>query len=366
MTWGLVVSIRGLVVGCILAFSGGAVLADSFVYLDFDNVTLESRRVRKGTFATPYRVFRVEQRENAAQPVAPAAEFVDLHPWDWDRLASFLAKGPGQLGSVSRVDTLQDGTKFKPGYYMASNPDSFLYFLEASSSDGEGHLLRNIREAYQRDPQKHFLGMAWPIVKLRFSDPATARTTGFLSARGHSQKEWGDALSYLWQQEAIPYAPDLRNVHGASRAEYFKFDVRWRIPHIKAGTLSALALEIARLPLTDADIRISPDGQGTEKRHSLVFLDDNQTTIQLVSALFERLAMSRRYPIKFVIGNLGLASEVRQSRRPQFYVITKYGKHRPAKPIEVFGEPAGWDPQTLPVLATKPCRQELSDAGGER
>lgn len=347
---------------CVCSLS---VFADSYLFLDFDNVVTECRQARQGTFKTPFRVFLVSQRGNVAQPLAPSEPYVDLSPWDWERLSGYLARGPMELGSVAFEARLQDGRKFRPGYYMMRNPDTFHYFLEAPASEKEGYLLQHFRDAYASDPAKRFLGMAWPILKARVLDPATLKTTGLISARGHSDEEWQEALDFLWKKEGLPSKHRIhpRNIHGMSRPEYDKYDIRWHIPLLKRGTLEKIAAELARKPLSDDDIRISPDGKSTQKMHTLVYFDDNQKTLEHISALFESLAMTRRYPIKFVIGNFGLTSEVTETRRPRFYVITKTGGWRKAKPIEIFGEPAGWTEDSLPALDFGSCSKKLVTAG---
>jgi hypothetical protein len=87
--------------------------------------------------------------------------------------------------------------------------------------------------------------------------------------------------------------------------------------------------------LTEADKILNADGTAYEKLHYLIIAEDNPDTLDGLIKLFQDLARSRNFPVKFAVINAGNITQIRESGRPAFSIITSDGRFRPPQLEEV-------------------------------
>lgn len=309
----------------------GPAFAKTFILSDFDNTFIESRREYGGTFHPLIRVFRVHTRWTPLDQEFIGPEEIDLSPHDFQRVSKHLAQASNKPGVSKKVITLDNGLKFQPSYYYLRNPDSYLRFGATSNFENSRSLIDDL----QATGMTNWKGPFFSFVQEFLKTPDGAKSIGIITARGHSRSAWHDFFSYLKELGEIQFLPELHHFHSVGvNGHYDRYAPIDDIPGRKIGILKDYALALAKMPLTEQDERLSPDGTSVERLHFLVFADDNPDTLEKALELFQSMTRRRSVPVKFAIFNSGLKSQVRATRRPRFLVIKRDGSIRPLKSDE--------------------------------
>jgi hypothetical protein len=72
------------------------------------------------------------------------------------------------------------------------------------------------------------------------------------------------------------------------------------------------------------------------ERHNVVIADDEKRNLEKIAEKLESLAFSGRYPVRMYVGNVGLRTEIRESRLSEFSVIEPGSSFRPADRASFF------------------------------
>ncbi len=331
---------------CVLLFGLhlGTALGETVWLVDFDQTLVESRREFGGNFRTAYRLFRIDQRANTLQDVASGPRHIDVNPIDYHRIEKDLGRGQGKPGRFRKVK-LEDGTTFIAGEYMLRNPDSFIFY-GVHQDEPRNYLLEDFKAAEKSTGR--FQGELWSLMQYALSNKHSSQHFGVITARGHTKKHWMDFFRYLKNKKGksgkhtpyINYLPNPTYIHNTSHPDYDQFDLDWDKAKQKIGVLERTIRDLGRVPVSDSDVRLHPDGKIHEKFHTLVYADDNQASLEAAVDLFRQYIWAGVYPIKFIVINTGLKTEIRQTQRPQYAVMKLDGTFRQASYLERLGEPA--------------------------
>jgi hypothetical protein len=103
-----------------------------------------------------------------------------------------------------------------------------------------------------------------------------------------------------------------------SRGEYDRFGLPGDMPARKANFIAEQVQLVSRIDL--------PAGE----RHNVIIADDEKRNLDRIAEKLEGLAFSGRYPVRMYVGNVGLRTEIRESRLSEFAVIEPGSSFRPA------------------------------------
>lgn len=312
-----------------IALQHQTVMAKTIVLSDFDNTIVETRQEFGGVFVTKFRIFRVERRQSALEPLVSGSEEIEISPQDFHRIEKHLARSAEDVGSINVIFTLQDGRKITPGHYYIRPTSSFSHFMSSQLSqvsEGKSPLLRDLRVALNRDSTRVW-GPFFPFMQSMLSTAEGRASFGLLTARGHSVIEWAYFFKELKNRKLIagvPSNPSL--IHNVADPDYDGYAQNNDTVTRKVEVLREAILALAQVY--------------SQEPHILVFADDNQENIEGAVELFQNFARRQFAPIKFMIFNAGYGHEVRSSRRPRFSVVQWDGSFRPVTNEEqkkVFG-----------------------------
>lgn len=281
---------------------------------DFDGTLLENRQIREGTFNPKFILYRNEQRLNLLQIQASGPKTVHVTEQDLYKFRAHLALGEGQPGTVGREYELLDGTKIKPGEYYVRYPDSLAYFREGTDRN---HLLDAFIQAETKSPEGRWKGPLWNDFAELASTEDGAKTISILTARGHSSKEWEELFDYLIERKHIKFKPDLRRIFNVTRPEFDKYSNHGGaagqdpvdVPNRKANIVYEILMKLARTPT------------GSSKLHTVRVADDDLTNLQRIASVFQKVAFGNQSPVRMILINAGLSTQIRSSGRPEFSVI---------------------------------------------
>lgn len=336
--------------------------AATIVMSDFDNTIVETREAQDGTFQTPFVLFRIEQRATTLQDAPRGPAEIHLSPIEFHRNRAYFGKGSGQPGALNRKIELQDGTVVNPGLYYVRNPESFRHFF---STDDRNNPLEDLKAAQSRDAEGKWKGPFWETMVKILANPESARTFGLITARGHTEKDWVEFFEYLKKTGEIENLPNFRLFHNVSLADYDQFSLTWNTAQQKVGVMREMVQHLGRTPVTDE--RLSPDGKTREPYHYLIFVDDNQETLDAAIRVFQQYAQNKTVRVKFGVFNTGNRTEVTASRRPQYAIIKSDGTFRHATPEEILGEPAQtFGPVRLNLETNGNCVEQLAQKSAEK
>lgn len=348
-----------LLSSAVLFWPAQSIRAETYIYTDLDNTFFESRAALNGGFQTRIKLFLLQRRSNVLQTDPDAAKYpteIEVTQGEFERIEDFLGKfdtadGNGTFGSLDRnlrtADAGNGTVQLPVGYYGVRHPESFVYFK------GD-YLLADIQAAEKSG--KPFKGKFWYVAVAALSDPGLAQHFATLSARGHSLEEYQRAFDYLIQKKYLKHAPNFRLSRSLMHPNSERYGIGTTIAQQKASILEEALLALGRAPVNPAHLVSHPNG-GTEKvaYHTLIYADDNQRTLDTI---FERLrpqVMGRLHRVKVVLINTGYQTEIKESMRPEAFVITETGQARKASALELLGEPMGWTEATLAERMGRTC-----------
>lgn len=334
------------------------------VFSDFDGTIVEDREHApfKGTFKTPFVLYRIPQRLSTIQEPLTGPETLEVSPHDFHRMRPHLANG-NRPGS-NRKYTTHSGVQVVQGEYQSLNPQTFKYFFSDTSGE-RNYLLEAFDKAYEGEKDA-WKGGFFPIMQALLSHEETAKTLMIGTARGHSAKDWEGFFQRLKDLEEIKHLPDVAAFHNVSLEGYDRYDITGNITGRKTGLLTDIAWRLGRMVATED--RLAPDGKATGKYHYLILVEDHQTTIEAWAKEAQSLARNKRLPnnVKFGIFNFGTKTAIADARRPQFSIVTSDGTFRAATPAELVGEPSVETPELAAYSAAMGCAARLATASIEK
>lgn len=314
-----------------------------YYIFDFDGTLAEDRQVRGGSFNPKFIIYRNNQRLNLLQDIATGPEELLITAQDLRLIKDHLGNGEGRPGTVGRKAELQDGTKIQPADYYLRYPDSLRYFRE-STKPGENHLLATFIEAEKDVAKKDtdtskrgikWQGPLWGMFVSLCETQAGADSVGIITARGHSRQEWNELFDYWLKKRYIRFKPDIDRVYNVTRPEFDFYSNHGgahgmdavNVPERKAMILQEIIMDMKR---------VNP---GAGQKHELYFAEDNQENLNRVAKLFRHVAYGNYAPVRMVLINAGLTTEIRESERPEVSYIEANSKTFVSMPREQFFVP---------------------------
>lgn len=333
--------IWGTVLGICFIVSGAH--ASSFVFSDWDDTIVESRPEHNGSYQGRYLIFKNRYRATNLSPVPDGKNVILLTSAEFRQVRRYLAQGQNVPGDLLNEFTTQEGVSFYPGDYQILDPWSYDFFRP--NPEGEGFALQSFREAYETDPEMNWKGIFFDSMIQILNDPEAAKHFGVITGRGHNPDEWQQFFEFLKSEGMIRYLPRAELFHNMARSEYDVLSLDANVVKQKVGILERIARAIKDIPLKDEkDLRLNPEGTAIEKMHSLTYVEDKPEIAAAVFRLFQRLAMSRQFPIKYTLILASTEEEMRRLERhlgfrpPREMVFSRYGDVRQATEAEITGE----------------------------
>lgn len=301
----------------------------TIILSDFDGTIVENDQNRNGSFDTPYIIYKITKRTFAHQAEIAGPDQIAITHNDFVRIHDHLS-GQKNPGSVNRVFTLDDGSKIIPGHYETRYPETFDYFMKGSP-------LGEFKKA-EVSSEGTFKGKAWELMREVLSTPEGARSFAILTARGHENYDWMKFWAYLKKQSYIQNLPLPQHMFSVNRSDFDHFGSPGDNATRKKNVLVQVLKQLAKTRLDKADLVLNPDGSGMGYYHTLVYWEDHPENLSAAVEALTHLVQTQKFPVKVVIGNVGLDSWVKETRRPRWYVITSTGSFRTATELEVRGD----------------------------
>ncbi|MDZ4082430.1 MAG: hypothetical protein U1E10_05810 [Bdellovibrionales bacterium] len=284
-------------------------------FLDYDGTIVENRKTYGGTHSTTHVLFHIQEAgSHYIAGIARGPETIEVSQQDYSRIISHTGEGHGKPGAINLTVTLEDGRLIRPGMYFPKFPETFKYFRE-SQDPSRNFLLEDFIRAEEKSPNGEFKGRFWDVLIDWCATAETAKRLTIFTARGHSEKEWTQLFDHMIKKGHIKFRPG--RVVNLSRSEYDKYGPPNDMPQRKANFIGEQVQLLSRIDL--------PSGE----RHTIVVADDEKRNVDMISEKLEGLAFSGRYPVKMLVGNAGLRTEIRESRRPEFGAIEPGKSFRP-------------------------------------
>lgn len=284
-------------------------------FFDYDGTIVENRKIYDGTHSTTHVLFHIQEAgSHHIAGISRGPETLEVSQQDYHRMIDSLGEGQGKPGAINLTITLEDGRQVRPGMYFPMFPDTFKYFRE-SLDPSRNYLLEDFIRAEEKSPKGEFRGRFWDVFTSWCEKEDSAKRFTIFTARGHSQKEWNELFDYMIKKGYIKFPPG--RVVNLSRKEYDKYGAPGDMPTRKANYIGEQIQLISRIDL--------PQG----RQHVVVLADDEKRNVDKIAEKLESLAFSGRYPVRMLIGNAGLRTEIRESRRPEFAVIEPGSSFRP-------------------------------------
>ena len=329
----------------LLFVPNGSARANVIIVSDFDNSIVEGRQtsVINGTFQSYFYLYPTDHpKHHIIQKIQRRNKVLTVSSNEFFRILPYL-RGSKQEGTVTSI-TLQSGETIRPDDYEIRYQQTFREFL---TSNGENYLLKTYRRALKASSSGGYHGPFWDYFILLLSHPDSARAVRISTARGHSIQEWEEFFQLLVDVEAPKsghphlYAPNIKYFANVSLDTFDIYNLDpTSISQRKVGHLLDLATRLNNSHLDPEKKILMPSG-GEQYRagHFLIFIDDHQETLNLFIEKIRPLIQSRQlHQTKIGIFNTGLDSEVVNSRRPRFAIMTEDGNFRHATEIERVGE----------------------------
>jgi hypothetical protein len=328
---------RALAVTLVLLMMSPSTKAVSLILTDFDGSLIENKLIKEGAFQTPFLLFKHPFRKFAFDKIPETPEIVEILPHELERVQDYL-RGGKFPHSIHRKFTLASGLTIVPAYYEIRHPDSFLYFMESNKESN--FLVDEMKKAEIRvqTEKKTFKGLYWDMMEEVLSHPDGAKSFGMLTARAHTPEEWDRFFQHLQAAKHIQYLPELEHIHGVNHTDYDHFGPSSDTKIRKINVLKEIFKQLKQVKLFPQDEVMDPDGKSVGRYHTVVLIEDTQEILNEEVLLAIRMSQSSLYPIKFVFGNAGTETEVRESKRPRWFVITSDGGFRHATDIEIRGD----------------------------
>lgn len=284
-------------------------------FLDYDGTIVENRKIYGGTHSTTHVLFRIQEAgSHYIAGITRGPETVEVSQQDYHRIIAHAGEGHGKPGAINMTMTLEDGRQIRPGMYFPAFPDTFKYFRE-SQDPSRNYLLEDFVRAEEKSPNGEFKGRFWDVLIDWCSTAETAKRLTIFTARGHSEKEWNQLFDHMIKKGHIKFRPG--RVVNLSRSEYDRFGLPSDMPGRKANFIAEQVQLMSRVDL--------PTGE----RHNVVIADDEKRNLDKITEKLEGLAFSGRYPVRMYIANVGLRTEIRESRISEFAVIEPGSSFRP-------------------------------------
>lgn len=285
-------------------------------FLDYDGTIVEHRKTYNGTHSTTHVLFQIQEAgSHYIAGITRGPESIEVSQQDYHRIIAHAGEGHGKPGAINMTITLEDGRQIRPGMYFPSFPDTFKYFRE-SHDQTRNYLLEDFIRAEEKSPNGEFKGRFWDVLIDWCATAETAKRLTIFTARGHSEKEWNQLFDHMIKQGHIKFRPG--RVVNLSRAEYDRFGLPSDLPARKANFIAEQIQLVSRIDL--------PAGE----RHNVVIADDERRNLEKIVEKLEGLAFSGRYPVRMFVGNVGLRTEIRESRISEYAVIEPGTSFRPA------------------------------------
>lgn len=321
---------------------------------DFDGTLVENRQVREGTFNPKVVLYRIEQRLNLIQTEAQGPKSITITYQDLHKISEYLGAGEGQPGSVKREVELSDGTRIRPGEYYLRLPDSFQFFREAPLGSKRNYLLETMIEAEAKGPEGQWKGPLWQLFSELTQTKEGAERIAIITARGHSRTEWTEFLDYMVKKKHIKFKPSLDRIYNVTRPEFDRYN----------GAGGAHGGELVDIPARKANLvreilnslgRVDP---GPGLLHSVFFADDEAKNHERVARVFQDVAFANRTPVRMILVNAGLESQVRESDHYKFTAIEPAGSFKSLANIENLYTARGVT-VSAEALTTKPAPKKV-------
>lgn len=297
---------------------------------DFDGTLVENRQVREGTFNPKVVLYRIEQRLNLIQTEAQGPKSITITYQDLHKISEHLGAGEGQPGAVKREVELSDGSRIRPGEYYLRLPDSYQFFREAPQGSKRNYLLETMIEAEAKGPEGQWKGPLWQLFSALTDTKEGAERIAIITARGHSRTEWTEFLDYMVKKKHIRFKPSLDRIYNVTRPEFDRY----------SGAGGAHGGDLVDIPARKANLvreilyslgRVDP---GPGQLHSVLFTDDEARNFDRVAEVFRDVAFAARAPVRMILANAGLESQVRESDHYRFSSIEPSGSFKSLTNIE--------------------------------
>lgn len=360
--------------------------AEVFLFMDFDgsifadfegpqepNLGFESQEGLVGAWNTPYILYRIESTFHPVfGDVAEAGpEKIAVSHRDYYLIKFDLSPKEGVVGS-QRLYTAFDATtevgrgetqvvsSFVPGFYRLIPPHSYKNFRfpkwSPSGDLAQNSLVGNYLAAKikaKHNPDYALFGYGYSLLKHFLDSEAGAVGTRILTARGGHPLVWDQFFHFLKDHERLfQHAPELSDpkkpkgyIPLSSKEMLSRFGDT--VGLLKSGPVLQLAEQ--RMRSNPTSVTLAPSGLRKIPMHTFIFADDNDKMLLKVQSETRKLAMSQRFPIKFVLINLApqdklhrvewMAKDVTTGEvieNPRAVVIMENGSLRLAQREEIF------------------------------
>lgn len=312
---------------------------------DWDNTIVENRKENGGTFQTLFKLFRIEQRSTTMQEEVSGPETVWVNHSDLHKIKKYLGKGSREPGAISRRVTLEDGSSICPGDYFIKNPETFENFITYKNE--KNILLEDFQLAEKREPRESWQGPFWKYMALILSNEETAKSFGVITARGHSIEQWKELFLYFQKKGYIKYLPNFDLFYNVSLPQYDALSLESNTSIKKSKIVQELGIHLSKLPLAEG-----------ETSHTLIFADDEQSTVEMVYDRVHQLTTRSLGPVQYGVFNFGYQREIREAGRPQFSMIEPKGTYRKATLRERVGNFPQFSEEQLALL-TPTCAEAI-------
>lgn len=321
----------------VLNFVGFSAFAEEVILADFDDTIVESRPEMDGGFVAKYILYLNPYRANTIQEVPQGEEKLVISTYDYRRLRNLLSYGQHTPGSLKPFE-LSDGRVIVPGNYQVLFDQSFQFF-RPSGVKAQSHLVDQFTDTFSiRGKSNSWQGLYWESMRKILSTERGAKAFRILTSRGHESWEWDALFNLFLEKKWVSHLPNSSQFHNVARREYDSITVRFDDISLKVNLIEKAARALNDRSLSSEDLRLAADGVSQKQLHTLVFVEDNPDIVEAAFQKFKALALSRRFPIKYVLINTGTDEEVRLSRRPRSLVLKEDGGFRLAAEEEITGE----------------------------
>ncbi len=327
---------------CIVSvfFLASPSFAKVIYFFDVDNTLIETREEYSGSFQTDIELYRVNSRQNMLQnSIGSLPDVLVVSAADLERLKKYLGKNENEPGMIGKKITLLDGRIVEPANYFLRPGMSFKNYRSANLNGKKGNNFQEDLISAMKVKPSAWKGPAWELWRTRLSNAETAQNTGTLTIRDQ-EDEMRETFKDLKGKAILLNEPNPKFLINLGSAKWDQFTIKHgeEDKHFgKEQFLEEFIRKLGIVELTSENTILDPDGKVSTPYHYLVFVDDNQKTLNKVAALFQKYSQAKFFNIKFGLVNTGTKTEIRESGRPVFSVVTSFGTFRPARSEEIAG-----------------------------
>lgn len=310
--------------------------ADVYLITDFDGTWTGEDAAeggREGTWSTYYTLYRIQEPSHAAIEIPRNLPIrIHISPYDYENIRVLLAQADNISGSTEPYTphnaVAEVGgpklTSIIPGYYRVINPISFERFRGGSNAEGGSHLaedyLAAVAEAKKSPKRKSHRGRGEELIQHFLNNSDLASTVRVLTARGADDADWAELFAAMQKVEGYKYVPATRarDDQGPAKGVWalgsleFSGQLGRTIVEKKLKYLEYLAFKLMKQ--SPRELVLSPDGETYDYYHTIIFQDNDPDYLLPVFKRFRELATSKRFPIKFVMRNVGTEEQVEQTK----------------------------------------------------